>query len=141
MSLENVSVSINWFRLCMTKLCPTMKPVCLLVFTPFAWITVEDYLERMRYCRGITLLLYPQSPPHSNTYMYAILTTWSKCGWFTLYCIVFINTSLHFQVNVLKTKETSCKNKDCWKYTLHEVVKYKGKDSLAAQRKRLYDRS
>ncbi|GMG98900.1 60S ribosomal protein L44 [Neltuma alba] len=44
-------------------------------------------------------------------------------------------------VNVPKTKKTYCKNKDCRKHTLHKVTQYKkGKDSLAAQGKRRYDR-
>jgi large subunit ribosomal protein L44e len=45
------------------------------------------------------------------------------------------------QVNVPKTKKTYCKNKECKKHTLHKVTQYKkGKDSLAAQGKRRYDR-
>ncbi|KAJ6892770.1 hypothetical protein NC651_025855 [Populus alba x Populus x berolinensis] len=44
-------------------------------------------------------------------------------------------------VNVPKTKKTYCKNKECKKHTLHKVTQYKkGKDSLAAQGKRRYDR-
>ncbi|KAK4790270.1 hypothetical protein SAY86_017574 [Trapa natans] len=44
-------------------------------------------------------------------------------------------------VNVPKTKKTYCKNKQCRKHTLHKVTQYKkGKDSLAAQGKRRYDR-
>ncbi|PWA51011.1 60s ribosomal protein l44 [Artemisia annua] len=44
-------------------------------------------------------------------------------------------------VNVPKTKKTFCKNKACGKHTLHKVTQYKkGKDSLAAQGKRRYDR-
>ncbi|GLJ29310.1 hypothetical protein SUGI_0577980 [Cryptomeria japonica] len=44
-------------------------------------------------------------------------------------------------VNVPKTKKTFCKNKACRKHTLHKVTQYKkGKDSLAAQGKRRYDR-
>ncbi|KAK4764822.1 hypothetical protein SAY86_025912 [Trapa natans] len=44
-------------------------------------------------------------------------------------------------VNVPKTKKTYCKNKACRKHTLHKVTQYKkGKDSLAAQGKRRYDR-
>ncbi|EOX99126.1 Zinc-binding ribosomal family protein [Theobroma cacao] len=44
-------------------------------------------------------------------------------------------------VNVPKTKKTYCKSKDCRKHTLHKVTQYKkGKDSLAAQGKRRYDR-
>lgn len=40
-----------------------------------------------------------------------------------------------------KTKKTYCKSKDCRKHTLHKVTQYKkGKDSLAAQGKRRYDR-
>ncbi|MFS7917822.1 putative ribosomal protein L44e [Helianthus anomalus] len=46
-----------------------------------------------------------------------------------------------FYVNVPKTKKTYCKNKECRKHTLHKVTQYKkGKDSLAAQGKRRYDR-
>ncbi|KAG6386049.1 hypothetical protein SASPL_154935 [Salvia splendens] len=46
-----------------------------------------------------------------------------------------------FQVNVPKTKKTYCKSKECKKHTLHKVTQYKkGKDSLAAQGKRRYDR-
>ena len=45
------------------------------------------------------------------------------------------------QVNIPKTKKTYCKNKECKKHTLHKVTQYKkGKDSLAAQGKRRYDR-
>ncbi|ERN13032.1 hypothetical protein AMTR_s00040p00107140 [Amborella trichopoda] len=45
------------------------------------------------------------------------------------------------QVNVPKTKKTYCKNKKCKKHTLHKVTQSKkGKDSLAAQGKRRYDR-
>lgn len=45
------------------------------------------------------------------------------------------------QVNVPKTKKTYCKSKECKKHTLHKVTQYKkGKDSLAAQGKRRYDR-
>ncbi|XP_058104917.1 large ribosomal subunit protein eL42-like [Magnolia sinica] len=44
-------------------------------------------------------------------------------------------------VNVPKTKKTYCKNKECRKHTLHKVTQYKkGKDSLAVQGKRRYDR-
>ncbi|KAF5747405.1 hypothetical protein HS088_TW05G00126 [Tripterygium wilfordii] len=44
-------------------------------------------------------------------------------------------------VNVPKTKKTYCKSKECRKHTLHKVTQYKkGKDSLAAQGKRRYDR-
>ncbi|KAL2482306.1 Cysteine desulfurase [Forsythia ovata] len=46
-----------------------------------------------------------------------------------------------FAVNVPKTKKTYCKSKECKKHTLHKVTQYKkGKDSLAAQGKRRYDR-
>ncbi|KAF3552531.1 hypothetical protein DY000_02004862, partial [Brassica cretica] len=45
------------------------------------------------------------------------------------------------EVNIPKTKKTYCKNKECKKHTLHKVTQYKkGKDSLAAQGKRRYDR-
>ncbi|OWM82819.1 hypothetical protein CDL15_Pgr029180 [Punica granatum] len=45
------------------------------------------------------------------------------------------------QVNVPKTKKTYCKSKECRKHTLHKVTQYKkGKDSLAVQGKRRYDR-
>jgi large subunit ribosomal protein L44e len=48
---------------------------------------------------------------------------------------------LDFQVNVPKTKKTYCKSKECKKHTLHKVTQYKkGKDSIAAQGKRRYDR-
>ncbi|KAF8398722.1 hypothetical protein HHK36_014580 [Tetracentron sinense] len=44
-------------------------------------------------------------------------------------------------VNVPKTKKTYCKSKECRKHTLHKVTQYKkGKDSLAVQGKRRYDR-
>merc|ERR1712002_681190 len=44
-------------------------------------------------------------------------------------------------VNVPKTRKTFCKGKNCRKHTLHKVTQYKkGKDSLAAQGKRRYDR-
>ncbi|KAJ6305300.1 hypothetical protein OIU78_020771 [Salix suchowensis] len=51
-------------------------------------------------------------------------------------CVVYLHL-----VNVPKTKKTYCKNKECKKHTLHKVTQYKkGKDSLAAQGKRRYDR-
>ncbi|PWA95884.1 60S ribosomal protein L44 [Artemisia annua] len=61
------------------------------------------------------------------------------------YCNDTIGYSLFWltlwQVNVPKTKKTFCKNKACGKHTLHKVTQYKkGKDSLAAQGKRRYDR-
>ena len=38
------------------------------------------------------------------------------------------------QVNIPRTKKTYCKNKECWKHTLHKVTQYKkGDDSLSAQ--------
>ena len=44
-------------------------------------------------------------------------------------------------MNVPKTKKTYCKSKECRKHTLHKVTQYKkGKDSLAVQGKRRYDR-
>ncbi|KAI0064907.1 60S ribosomal protein L44 [Artomyces pyxidatus] len=44
-------------------------------------------------------------------------------------------------VNVPKTRRTYCAGKDCKKHTPHKVTQYKkGKDSLAAQGKRRYDR-
>lgn len=44
-------------------------------------------------------------------------------------------------MNVPKTKKTYCKSKECRKHTVHKVTQYKkGKDSLAAQGKRRYDR-
>ncbi|KAL3583965.1 hypothetical protein D5086_015026 [Populus alba] len=50
-------------------------------------------------------------------------------------------TTIMSCVNVPKTKKTYCKNKECKKHTLHKVTQYKkGKDSLAAQGKRRYDR-
>lgn len=53
---------------------------------------------------------------------------------------MFVSPSL-LQVNVPKTKKTYCKSKECRKHTLHKVTQYKkGKDSLAAQGKRRYDR-
>ncbi|THG19197.1 hypothetical protein TEA_010980 [Camellia sinensis var. sinensis] len=49
--------------------------------------------------------------------------------------------STETKVNVPKTKKTYCKSKECRKHTLHKVTQYKkGKDSLAAQGKRRYDR-
>ncbi|KAG4945379.1 hypothetical protein JHK87_041386 [Glycine soja] len=49
--------------------------------------------------------------------------------------------SLETLVNVPKTKKTYCKSKECRKHTLHKVTQYKkGKDSIAAQGKRRYDR-
>ncbi|KAK8605806.1 hypothetical protein V6N13_102577 [Hibiscus sabdariffa] len=49
--------------------------------------------------------------------------------------------SAEAMVNVPKTKKTYCKSKECRKHTLHKVTQYKkGKDSLAAQGKRRYDR-
>ncbi|KAK7286569.1 hypothetical protein RJT34_21653 [Clitoria ternatea] len=45
------------------------------------------------------------------------------------------------KVNVPKTKKTYGKSKECRKHTLHKVTQYKkGKDSIAAQGKRRYDR-
>ncbi|PVG01598.1 hypothetical protein CPB86DRAFT_80475 [Serendipita vermifera] len=44
-------------------------------------------------------------------------------------------------VNIPKTRRTYCKGKTCKKHTPHKVTQYKkGKDSLAAQGKRRYDR-
>ncbi|GMK56919.1 hypothetical protein CspeluHIS016_0307590 [Cutaneotrichosporon spelunceum] len=44
-------------------------------------------------------------------------------------------------VNIPKTRRTFCKGKTCKKHTPHKVTQYKkGKDSLAAQGKRRYDR-
>ncbi|KAI0824808.1 zinc-binding ribosomal protein [Trametes gibbosa] len=44
-------------------------------------------------------------------------------------------------VNIPKTRRTYCKGKQCRKHTPHKVTQYKkGKDSLAAQGKRRYDR-
>ncbi|KAK7684988.1 40s ribosomal protein L44e [Cerrena zonata] len=44
-------------------------------------------------------------------------------------------------VNIPKTRRTYCKGKACKKHTPHKVTQYKkGKDSLAAQGKRRYDR-
>jgi ribosomal protein L44E len=44
-------------------------------------------------------------------------------------------------VNIPKTRRTYCKGKVCKKHTPHKVTQYKkGKDSLAAQGKRRYDR-
>ncbi|XVE49741.1 hypothetical protein DITRI_Ditri01bG0105500 [Diplodiscus trichospermus] len=56
--------------------------------------------------------------------------------------IVFMMLRLQkSRVNVPKTKKTYCKSKECRKHTLHKVTQYKkGKDSLAAQGKRRYDR-
>lgn len=56
---------------------------------------------------------------------------------------VFLRWDIHWvsQVNVPKTKKTYCKSKECRKHTLHKVTQYKkGKDSLAVQGKRRYDR-
>ncbi|PIN00418.1 60S ribosomal protein L44 [Handroanthus impetiginosus] len=55
---------------------------------------------------------------------------------------VVLGVHLHLlEVNVPKTKKTYCKSKECRKHTLHKVTQYKkGKDSLAAQGKRRYDR-
>ncbi|KAJ6323284.1 hypothetical protein OIU77_012999 [Salix suchowensis] len=56
-----------------------------------------------------------------------------------MYCFKELQKS--DRVNVPKTKKTYCKNKECKKHTLHKVTQYKkGKDSLAAQGKRRYDR-
>ncbi|EIM82024.1 60S ribosomal protein L44 [Stereum hirsutum FP-91666 SS1] len=44
-------------------------------------------------------------------------------------------------VNIPKTRRTYCAGKKCKKHTAHKVTQYKkGKDSLAAQGKRRYDR-
>ncbi|MBA0834450.1 hypothetical protein Goarm_006804 [Gossypium armourianum] len=52
-----------------------------------------------------------------------------------------LSSSAAAMVNVPKTKKTYCKSKECRKHTLHKVTQYKkGKDSLAAQGKRRYDR-
>lgn len=83
--------------------------------------------------------------------LYVLLMIWN------FYLILYNVFSLHFcypfsfslwiklccvlQVNVPKTKKTYCKSKECRKHTLHKVTQYKkGKDSLAAQGKRRYDR-
>ena len=64
-----------------------------------------------------------------------------KVSWFCMcvsdsFLILWI-----LKVNIPKTKNTYCKNKECKKHTLHKVTQYKkGKDSLAAQGKRRYDR-
>ncbi|CBI24890.3 unnamed protein product, partial [Vitis vinifera] len=63
-------------------------------------------------------------------------------------CFVYLQLSFSLHppkppkmVNVPKTKKTYCKSKECRKHTLHKVTQYKkGKDSLAAQGKRRYDR-
>lgn len=62
---------------------------------------------------------------------------------FFFFSFPLLNLMLYsvWQVNVPKTKKTYCKNKECKKHTLHKVTQYKkGKDSLAAQGKRRYDR-
>lgn len=62
---------------------------------------------------------------------------------FLLHNLTMFNLMLvvNLQVNVPKTKKTYCKNKECKKHTLHKVTQYKkGKDSIAAQGKRRYDR-
>merc|ERR1711916_187898 len=44
-------------------------------------------------------------------------------------------------VNVPKQRKTFCKSRECRKHQLHKVSQYKkGKDSIAAQGKRRYDR-
>lgn len=80
-----------------------------------------------------------------------------SCSWlFVGFCLYSYNVGVGFcdlrwmiltssvcvlQVNVPKTKKTYCKSKECRKHTLHKVTQYKkGKDSLAAQGKRRYDR-
>jgi len=53
------------------------------------------------------------------------------------------NRQVHLlaMVNIPKTRRTYCKGKVCKKHTPHKVTQYKkGKDSLAAQGKRRYDR-
>ncbi|KAL3591723.1 hypothetical protein D5086_010363 [Populus alba] len=66
----------------------------------------------------------------------------SLCG--NIFFLIFasgFSVSFISEVNVPKTKKTYCKNKECKKHTLHKVTQYKkGKDSLAAQGKRRYDR-
>lgn len=65
------------------------------------------------------------------------------CGMFGITDIRWLNPKKWWvlQVNVPKTKKTYCKSKECRKHTLHKVTQYKkGKDSLAAQGKRRYDR-
>ncbi|KAL2227403.1 UNVERIFIED_CONTAM: 60S ribosomal protein L44 [Sesamum indicum] len=60
---------------------------------------------------------------------------------FSHYKMVIVHVSASLVVNVPKTKKTFCKSKECKKHTLHKVTQYKkGKDSLAAQGKRRYDR-
>ena len=45
------------------------------------------------------------------------------------------------QLTTRRTRRTYCKGKECRKHTPHKVTQYKkGKDSLAAQGKRRYDR-
>ncbi|KAK6932097.1 Ribosomal protein L44e, partial [Dillenia turbinata] len=61
--------------------------------------------------------------------------------WVETSCSCFEMSCKFSQVNVPKTKKTYCKSKECRKHTLHKVTQYKkGKDSLAAQGKRRYDR-
>jgi hypothetical protein len=57
---------------------------------------------------------------------YAIIGLLNICLW------LFVSHVI--QVNTPKTKKTYCKNKECWKHTLHKVTQYKkGDDSLSAQ--------
>lgn len=61
--------------------------------------------------------------------------------WFLCWLLLLSTSVDCSQVNVPKTKKTFCKSKECKKHTLHKVTQYKkGKDSLAAQGKRRYDR-
>ncbi|KAF9676461.1 hypothetical protein SADUNF_Sadunf08G0004400 [Salix dunnii] len=73
-----------------------------------------------------------------NTWGLLVLDILRACQ---LGCLENGNLSADHGVNVPKTKKTYCKNKECKKHTLHKVTQYKkGKDSLAAQGKRRYDR-
>ncbi|XP_062177862.1 large ribosomal subunit protein eL42-like [Alnus glutinosa] len=77
----------------------------------------------------------PSSPPLQKANAYQRSRVFSQHQRGTLGRIVIT------MVNVPKTKKTYCKNKECKKHTLHKVTQYKkGKDSLAAQGKRRYDR-
>ncbi|KAL3528465.1 hypothetical protein ACH5RR_007787 [Cinchona calisaya] len=68
-----------------------------------------------------------------------VIDGFSQTARFHTNCIFFIGAVE--MVNVPKTKKTYCKSKECGKHTLHKVTQYKkGKDSLAAQGKRRYDR-
>ncbi|KAJ7946687.1 60S ribosomal protein L44 [Quillaja saponaria] len=108
-------------------------------------ITKQTFLTRTR-ARS------PQKPNSCPSFNFPHLRSEVLHAWSLSYCKALLCISCTqnpppphghtaIMVNVPKTKKTYCKNKACRKHTLHKVTQYKkGKDSLAAQGKRRYDR-